>query len=133
MTDPQFTALTQALPAIITACGVLFIGVLSALTRRRDEKADEKQDKQSKVIDEIHTVTNSNLSAITAQLKQSTAELAALKERLISMDKAKDVADNVASDLAAKAKPASTAPEKVVVVNTPAQPVPIEPAARKKP
>lgn len=129
MTDPQFTALVQALPAIITAIGVLFIGVLAALTRKRDAKADEKADGIAKEVTQIHTVTNSNLSDITAELKNAVGKISSLEQQILAMNKAKDVADDVAKTLAEKvpsAKDAKQLMEAVVVV-------PAEPDSQQKP
>ena len=102
MTDTQFTALIEALPAIITALGTLIIGVLIALSRKRDEKADKKTDKLVQVTDQIHQVTNSNFTAITAELKTANAKYDQLQKVIVNLNKDKVVADEVAKKLAEK-------------------------------
>lgn len=126
MTDAQFKSAIDAIPATITALGVLLTTILVALARWRDQRADEKAEERDKTLTEIHTVTNSNLSEMKDDYKLALAELAAMKDRITAMDKAKDTADDVAKALADKVvAPTTGEPTDVRVVNTDKDRVPV--------
>ena len=65
---------------------------LEEITRSTDNKANTIIEKAA----EIHTLTNSNLSKVTASLDSALAKIEGLEKLIASQSKAKDIADNLA-------------------------------------
>lgn len=136
MTDTQFAELIKALPAIITSLGTLFIGIVVALSRKRDEKADLKVEKLVETTAQIHTLADGNLSKITTELKLVNARYEELQKVVVELNKDKASATEVARKLAEKVShpevKADSGPSEVVVVNKPDEPVPVKPLPDQK-
>lgn len=142
MTDTQLTIIVSSIPTSIAAIGALIGVILSSIRgARRDHKADDKQDVLMAKTDEIHTLTNSNLSALKAELvtanaqfellrSTTNAQLEAFNVLVTSLKESKVVADSVAAKLAEKVGTpvvSSTDPTKVLVVNDKENPIPNKP------
>lgn len=99
MTDTVQLALIASIAPTLAACGALLVSILNR------QKATETGHKVDTVIEkavEIHTLTNSNLSKVTAANDVLTAKVEGLQKLVASMVDAKTVADSVAEKKAAK-------------------------------
>lgn len=99
LSDTVLLGLVTAIPTTLAALGALFVSL------RNGAKTDKVQAKveavDAKAI-EIHTLTNSNLSKVTSQLEVANSKIEGLQKLVSSLVTAKEVADRVASDAAAK-------------------------------
>lgn len=127
MTDTQLTIIIAAIPATIAATGALVATILGVIQGAgRERKAEEREEKASVKTDsliektvEIHTLTNSNLSKVTAALDAANVKIEGLQTMVANLLKDKEAASK------------SNEPTDVIVVNEPTSPVPITQAAKK--
>lgn len=131
MTDIQITIVLSAIVPTLAAFGAMAVSVINAI---KSNANGAKSDEIIKKAEQIHTLTNSNLSTVKAALEVALAKIDGLQTLVNSMNAAKGVADHVAERAAEKvpaAKAAPDAPAEVIVVNEPTDPVPT--AIVKKP
>lgn len=110
MNDPMIIA--AAFVLVIAASGSWIVQIINAKAAADDRKeakamrlklhesATSTEKKADRIIEqgvEIHTLTNSNLSKVTAELVTALAMIKNLERMIASQDKAKDVADNLAT------------------------------------
>lgn len=108
MNDPMIIA--AAFVMVIASIGATIVQVINAKAAaddRREAKiareklltmAEMNDEKTNKVIEQgvaIHTLTNSNLSKVTADLATATATIQSLERMIASLTKAKEIADNL--------------------------------------
>lgn len=127
MTDVQATIIIAAIVPTLAAFGAMVVSVVNAIkSNSNGRKADDIIQKAV----EIHTLTNSNLSKVTASLEVANAKIDGLQAMVTEMTKAKAIADTVAEKAAQKVPsgvapaPAHATPAEVIVVNEPHDPVP---------
>ena len=109
MNDPSVIA--AAIVTVIVAfsgAAISIINARAAAAERRDARASRARleeyakttdNKASTIIEkavEIHTLTNSNLSKVTAALDSALAKIEGLEKLVKSQSEAKSVADNLA-------------------------------------
>lgn len=126
MSDIQLTIVLAAIVPTLAALGALMVSVINAI---KSNANGVKADDIIKKAEQIHTLTNSNLSKVTASLEVANAKIDGLQLMVAEMTKAKAIADTVAEKAAEKvpaiAAPVTPpAPTEVVVVNEPTDPVP---------
>lgn len=121
MTTLDPTVFAAALVMIIAAVGAAVVSVVNAVAASRDRTeardsriglartVDSTERKADQIIEragEIHTLTNSNLSKMTARLDVALAEITGLRALIASQQEAKRVADAlVSAALAPHVKP----------------------------
>jgi hypothetical protein len=108
MTDTAIIAIGTAVATIIASLTAAIVAIAALRkTTASAVKADAKADIIIGKADEIHTLTNSRMARVTADLEVALAQIAGLQARLVGMDDAKVIADTVAAKLAAKLPPSS--------------------------
>jgi len=75
VTDVAFVAVVAAVPATMTALAGLLVSL------RNGQKANTAATKQ----EEIHTLVNSNMTNLKAELAAAKAEIAELREMIVSI------------------------------------------------
>lgn len=79
------------------------IAAIAALMVSRD--TDHKVDASAKTIEQIHVLTNSNLTQVSNDLKIANSKIDALERLVTALGTAKGIADVVAERLAQKVPP----------------------------
>lgn len=91
MSDPLWLALITAVPATLAAIGALIVGLRNGrkvdVTQAKVEAVDQKAI-------EIHTLTNSNLSRVTAALDVANTKIDGLQKQVTLMVGARTVAED---------------------------------------
>lgn len=65
---------------LVTAIGAVIVNIIVAMrTGKRVQESLDNQVKISNQVAEVHTITNSNLSAVKAELKQATMQIEEMK------------------------------------------------------
>ena len=108
MTDSAILASGTAIATIIASLTAAIVAVAAlrkttataASVTANAVTANKKADILIEKTAEIHTLTNSRMAKVTADLEVALAEIKALKERLGGMNDAKAIADQVAARLA---------------------------------
>jgi uncharacterized phage infection (PIP) family protein YhgE len=99
MDDPMLIA--GAVVLVIASVGSWYIQIINAKSAARlEEFAKINDSKNDRIIEqgvEIHTLTNSNLSKVTAELVTALAEIKNLERMITAQNKAKEVADTLAT------------------------------------
>lgn len=95
MSDAFWLALMTAVPTTLAALGALYVSVRNG--HKADVTAAKVDAVDAKAI-EIHTLTNSNLSRVTAALEVANAKIDGLQKQVALMVGAKVVADKVIKD-----------------------------------
>jgi hypothetical protein len=105
-TSSEVIAMIAAIGGVITLIGTVIVNIIGIL--RIEKKTDaaavtnKVQLEETRVlrgqVQEVHTMTNSNLSAVTAKLEQATAEIASLRETIQDL-KSERAAKNVSTAL----------------------------------
>lgn len=121
MTDTQVTIILASIVPTLAAFGAMAVSVINAI---KSNANGIKSDEIIKKAEQIHTLTNSNLSKVTAALEVANARIDGLQKLILSMTEAKTVADHVAERAAEKTPTITALPTEVVVVNAPSEPVP---------
>lgn len=119
MTDIQLTIVLAAIVPTLAGVGAMIVSVINAI---KSNANGIKADDIIKKAEQIHTLTNSNLSKVTAALEVANARIDGLQVLVSTLTIAKAIADQVAHTAADKAAPSS--PTEVLVVNQPEEPVP---------
>lgn len=91
--------------AIIVALGAVIVNIIVALRTGGKIDSISQVTARSLVettalqgqVQQVHTLTNSNLSEVKADLKQSTAEIASLKESILDLKAERDKASTAAA------------------------------------
>lgn len=111
MNDPMIIA--AAIVLVIAAVGSMFVQIINAKAAAEDRQdarasrikletyAEINDGKNNKIIEQgvsIHTLTNSNLSTVTAALATAVAENKTLERIIAAALEAKKVADNLARE-----------------------------------
>lgn len=99
MTDIQLTIILAAIVPTLAALGAMVVSVVNAI---KSNANGVKADDIIKKAEQIHTLTNSNLSKVTASLEVALARIDGLQKMVAEMSKAKDIADHVAERAAEK-------------------------------
>ena len=115
MTDSAILALGTAIATIIASLTAAIVAIAAlrkttataASVTANAVTADKKADILIEKTAEIHTLTNSRMAKVTADLEVALSKITGLEARLIGMDDAKAIADRVAATLAAKVPPTS--------------------------
>ena len=145
MNDP--TVIAAAIVTVIAALVAGAVSIVNAISAARDRiiaaaerkamldkteaalaTSKENGKKNDIIIEkavEIHTLTNSNLSKVTAALEVANTKIEGLQKMMASMQEAKTIADRVAEQAAAKAPDQSL--KTIPVTNQPSEPVPTKP------
>lgn len=122
MTDIQLTIVLSAIVPTLAAVGAMIVSVVNAI---KSSANGVKADDIIKKAEQIHTLTNSNLSKVTAALEVANAKIDGLQTMVSEMTRAKAIADHVAQRAAEKVTSrAHDSPTEVLVVNPPTEPVP---------
>lgn len=118
MNDPMIIA--AALVLVIAGIGSAIVQVINARAAAEDRReakatriklereAEIASIKADRIVEQgvaIHTLTNSNLSAVTAALAAAIAKNEVLERIITAQDKAKDIADTVSLTQTAKVEP----------------------------
>jgi hypothetical protein len=98
MTDSQLTIIISAIPSIVAS---ITAAILAFAAWRKSLENGAKSDTIIQKAVEIHTLTNSSLSALASQLAVAQQKIDGLDKLVAQMTIAKVVADNAASAAAA--------------------------------
>ena len=102
MSDAFWLALITAIPTTLAALGAMYVSI------RNGHKADitaAKVDAVDAKAIEIHTLTNSQLSRVTAALELANSKIAGLERLVSNMAEAKAIADQVIVNATPKPPP----------------------------
>lgn len=76
----QVLAMVGSIGVLITALGAVIVNIIVAMkTGKKVDESIKNQQVLSGQIAEVHTITNSNLSAVKAELKQATMQIEEMK------------------------------------------------------
>lgn len=94
----QLLTIIGALSVLITAIGVAIVNIVVAL--RTGQKADvliHKTEEVANKVDQVHTLTNSNLSDVKAELTGTRDKLELLMQTIVDLKSERQIAQMVAS------------------------------------
>jgi hypothetical protein len=120
MTDATLTIVLVAIVPTLAAIGAMIVSIINAIkSTENGAKADHIIEKAT----EIHTLTNSNLSKVTATLDVANAKIEGMQKMISGMLEAKNVADHLADKTASAPVVPSADPVEVKVINPKTDPV----------
>lgn len=124
MTPEVQIALIAGIPATLTAAGALVAVIMAS---RRSQEADKTADAK---LDQIHVLTNSNLTAANNRIDELTVLVRKMAaERLVPGGPQTQIQEgptSVAPPDVLREVPQPPAPQEVVIVNPDHQPVPMK-------
>lgn len=105
----EMMAIIGGIGVVITAIGVAVVNVIVALrSSQKLATVIEKSDKLIGQVEQVHTLTNSNLSAVKAELSSAIKEIVSMKDVITDL---KSERDKVAAASAFKSEPAKSVQE----------------------
>lgn len=115
-----------ALGVLITGVGAVIVNIIVAM--RAGQKLEQslvKTDALIGQVKEVHTLTNSNLSAVTSKLDTATGEIAALKSLVQDLKSERELTRSAAAAIPVVSQESAKAIP-VVVVNEPLRTEPVK-------
>ena len=105
-TPSQVLSIVGSIGVLITAIGAVIVNIIVALrTGKKVDAVQAQADNISHQVQEVHTITNSNLSAVKAELKTAVAQISEMRVLVADL---KNERDKLATVVAYKTVPRST-------------------------
>lgn len=109
-TAEQLLTIIGAIGVLVAALGAVIVNIIVAL--KTGQKADvliHKTEEVANKVDQVHTLTNSNLSSVKAELTGTQNELKLLTQTIADLKSERQAAQVAAATAIAPAAPAGTA------------------------